>query len=402
LTRRVGPTRPSGLGWARFARVRLSAGFFALLAFPEAADAQTAAFVPEDPQPERLPLEEIHLPEGFEITLYAEGMPNARQMTLGEQGTLFVSTRTSGNVYAVRDGNGDGQGDGVLTIASGLHMPNGVAMREGDLYVAEVNRVLRYDDIEDKLEDPPAPAVVYDDLPTEEWHGWKFIAFGPDGWLYVPVGAPCNVCERKDERYASIQRMKFDGSGIETFARGVRNSVGFDWHPVTGELWFTDNGRDLLGDDSPPCELNHAPAKGLHFGFPYCHGARISDPEFGTKRKCSEFRPPAQELGAHVAPLGMRFYDGTTFPQEYRNQIFIPEHGSWNRSTANGYRVTLVRLDEKGQRALSYEVFASGWLRPGGQEAWGRPVDCFVMPDGALLVSDDRAGAVYRIQYGGN
>ena len=286
----------------------------------------------------------------------------------------------------------------VHTIAEGLNSPNGVAVRGRSLYVAEINRILRYDDIENRLDDPPEPFVVRDDFPTDGWHGWKFIAFGPDDFLYVPVGAPCNVCERDDERYASILRLRPDGTDLEVFARGVRNTVGFDWHPVTDELWFTDNGRDLMGDDLPPCELNHAPEKGLHFGFPYCHGRNIADPDFGDSRPCSDFRAPAQNLGAHVAPLGMRFYDGGTFPAEYRNQIFIAEHGSWNRSEANGYRVMLVRHDDQG-RANTYGVFAEGWLRADGKEAWGRPVDLLVMPDGALLVSDDRAGAIYRIQY---
>jgi glucose/arabinose dehydrogenase len=261
--------------------------------------------------------------------------------------------------------------------------------------VAEVNRVLRYDDIESRLSNPPAPVVVNDSFPTDEHHGWKFIGFGPDGMVYVPVGAPCNVCELSDERYASVMRMKFDGTGLEVFASGVRNTVGFDWHPETKELWFTDNGRDWLGDDVPPDELNRAPEKGLHFGYPYCHGASISDPEFGQKLGCDKFVPPLAELGSHVASLGMRFYTGSMFPQEYRNQIFIAEHGSWNRSIPIGYRITLVRLD--GNRAVKYEVFAEGWLQ--GRSAWGRPVDVLVMPDGALLVSDDKAGVIYRISY---
>jgi glucose/arabinose dehydrogenase len=239
--------------------------------------------------------------------------------------------------------------------------------------------------------------VVNDGFPRETHHGWKFIAFGPDGRLYVPVGAPCNVCEREDPRFASIQRMRPDGTGQETFARGVRNTVGFDWDPSTKELWFTDNGRDWLGDDLPPDELNHAPGKGLHFGFPYRHGKEIPDPEFGKKKIREEFVPPAWELGPHVAALGMRFYTGTMFPDKYRGHIFIAEHGSWNRSTPIGYRVTLVRV-ESG-RATGYEVFAEGWLSEG--RAWGRPVDLLVMPDGALLVSDDKAGAIYRISYEG-
>ena len=342
-----------------------------------------------------LPLERIRLPEGFTISVYAANVPNARAMTLSPGGTLFVGSREDGRVYAVLDRNTDRRADEVVTIASGLKSPNGVAFRDGSLYVAEISRILRFDDIEERLAAPPKPAVVIDTLPTEPHHGWKFIAFGPDGWLYVPVGAPCNICESEDPRFASITRMKPDGSGLEVYAHGVRNSVGFDWHPATGALWFTDNGRDYLGDDVPPDELNVASAKGQHFGYPYCHGGTIADPEHGKKRPCSEFRPPAQKLGAHVAALGMRFYTGRMFPAEYRNQIFIAEHGSWNRSSKVGYRITLVKIE--GDRAVSYEPFAEGWLQ--GQEEWGRPVDVLVMPDGALLVSDDRAGAIYRISY---
>ncbi len=342
-----------------------------------------------------LPLDLIKLPSGFEIAVYADNVPGARSMTLGSDGTLFVGTRGAGNAYAVLDRNHDAKADEVLTIARGLNMPNGVAFRDGALYVAEVSRVLRYDDIESRLTDPPTPAIVNDSFPQDTHHGWKFIRFGPDGMLYVPVGAPCNVCERDDERYASIMRMKSDGSGLELFASGVRNTVGFDWHPETKELWFTDNGRDWMGDNQPPDELNRASRQGLHFGFPYCHGGDVPDPEFGQERSCDEFVPPEMKLGPHVASLGMRFYTGAMFPSEYRNQIFIAEHGSWNRSIPIGYRLTLVRLKEG--HAASYEVFAEGWLQ--GGVAWGRPVDVLVMPDGALLVSDDRAGAIYRISY---
>ena len=342
-----------------------------------------------------LPIHQIKLPPGFEISIFAENVPNARSMALSPGGTLFVGTREAGNVYAIVDRDGDQKADQVITLAKGLNMPNGVAFHEGSLYVAEVHRVLRYDQIESRLSHPPPPVVVNDSFPQDRHHGWKFIRFGPEGWLYVPVGAPCNVCERDDERYASILRMKSDGSGLEVFARGVRNTVGFDWHPETKELWFTDNGRDWLGDDRPPDELNHAPRKGLHFGFPYCHGKNISDPQFGGKRDCNAFTPAAMELGAHVASLGMRFYTGKLFPPEYLHQIFVAEHGSWNRSIPIGYRVTLVSL--QNHRAVKYEVFAEGWLQ--GDRAWGRPVDVQVMPDGALLVSDDHANAIYRIHY---
>jgi glucose/arabinose dehydrogenase len=340
-------------------------------------------------------LNEIQLPVGFQIDIYADKVENARSMAMGEKGTLFVSTRKAGKVYAIVDGNRDNKADQIFTLAKGLNMPNGVAFRDGSLYVAEVSRILRFDNIERRLKNPPKPAIIRDDFPTDRQHGWKFISFGPDGNLYIPVGAPCNICRRGDERYASIMRMRPDGKGLEIFARGVRNTVGFDWHPATKELWFTDNGRDWLGDDQPPDELNRAPDKGLHFGFPYCHGGTIPDPEYGSQRRCNEFVPPAMQLGPHVAALGMRFYTGALFPPEYRNQIFIAEHGSWNRSVPIGYRITLVKLE--GNKAVHYEVFAEGWLKNG--RAWGRPVDVLMMPDGALLVSDDRAGVIYRISY---
>jgi len=341
----------------------------------------------------RLLLDRIKLPPGFEIAVWAEDVPNARQMALAPGGTLFVGSRDAGAVYAIPS-RGD-RGEKVRVIARGLNMPSGVAFRDGALYVAEVHRVLRYDGIEARLDTPPAPAVVSDKLPGDRHHGWKFIAFGPDGKLYVPVGGPCNVCEPPGPLHATITRMQPDGRGLEVFARGVRNSVGFDWHPEAGELWFTENGRDWLGDDRPPDELNRAPRPGLHFGFPYCHGGDIPDPEFGPGHDCAGFTPPAMRLGPHVASLGMRFYTGTMFPSEYRNQIFIAEHGSWNRSTPIGYRVSLVRVE--GSHAVKYEAFAEGWLE--GGRAWGRPADVLVMPDGALLVADDRAGAIYRISY---
>jgi glucose/arabinose dehydrogenase len=261
--------------------------------------------------------------------------------------------------------------------------------------VAEIHRVVRFDNIEARLANPPKLVVVNDSFPRESHHGWKFIRFGPDNRLYVPVGAPCNVCESKDPRFASIMRMNPDGSGLEIFANGVRNTVGFDWHPDSRELWFTDNGRDWLGDDLPPDELNRAAVKGLHFGFPYCYGKNVPDPKYGKKRPAGDFAPTEQDLGPHVASLGMRFYTGSMFPAGFRNRIFIAEHGSWNRSTRIGYRISMVRLE--GNRPAAYEVFAEGWLNEG--YAWGRPVDVQMLPDGSLLVSDDKADAVYRISY---
>jgi glucose/arabinose dehydrogenase len=347
-------------------------------------------------QQRTLPLQLIKLPPGFQIETYADGVDNARQMALGPSGVLFVGSRSAGNVYAVVDSNKDHRADRVLKIASGLSMPSGIAFRDGSLYVAEISRVSRYDNIETRLDNPPAPVVVNGSLPAERHHGWKFIAFGPDGLLYVPVGAPCNICESKDPRFASITRMKADGSGFEIFASGIRNTVGFDWHPETKELWFTDNGRDMLGDDVPGDELNLAPKAGMHFGYPYCHAGTVKDPEFGAKRACSEFTPPAQVLGPHVAAIGMRFYTGEMFPPEYRNQVFIAEHGSWNRSTPLGYRIMTVKVEDG--KAVSYTPFAEGWLQ--GSKAWGRPADVLVAPDGSLLIADDSADVIYRITYG--
>jgi glucose/arabinose dehydrogenase len=351
-------------------------------------------------------LEKLRMPAGFEITTFASNVTNARQMALAPDGTVFVGSQRAGNVYAITDANKDGRADAVLTIASGLNTPNGVAFREGSLYVAEINRVLRFDRVLDVVKAKgtlPPPAVVNDTLPSDRPHGWKYIEFGPDGWLYVPVGAPCNICERPAP-YASIMRMKPDGSGLETFASGVRNTVGFAWHPATREMWFTDNGRDQLGDDTPNDELNHAPRPGMHFGFPYCHEGSIADPEFGkTGKPCAAYAPPAQRLGPHVAALGLEFYTGTAFPAAYRQQLFIVNHGSWNRSeqaSHTGYRVMAAKIE--GNKVASYEPFIEGWLEqaPGSttaRQAWGRPVDVVMTSDGALLISDDRANVIYRV-----
>jgi glucose/arabinose dehydrogenase len=337
-------------------------------------------------------VDDVRLPFGFSIEVYAD-VPKARSMVLGEKGTLFVSTRRASSIYAVIE-NDDGS-TRTLELADDLSTPNGIAFRDGDLYVAEIDRVLRYRDIEDNLRSVPDPEVLDIDLPSKRSHGWRYIGFGPDGMLYISIGAPCNVCE--DEGFARIIRVNPDGSGRETFASGVRNSVGFAWHPVTKDLWFTDNGRDMMGDDVPPCELNRASGPGQHFGFPYCHGGDIPDPKYGKGRSCEDYTPPVQKLGAHVAPLGLTFYTGDMFPPEYRGQVFIAEHGSWNRSKKIGYRVTLVTLD--GDEAIRYEPFAEGWLE--NEQASGRPVDLLVKEDGSLLVSDDFAGKVYRISYSG-
>jgi len=339
-------------------------------------------------------LEQIELPAGFKIEIYAEDVENARQMVLGDKGTLFVGSRRKGDVYAVTDLDGDQKADQVRVIDSNLAMPSGLAFRNGSLYVGAQNRILRYDDIEQRLDFPPPLVVVSDALPDKKHHGWKYLAFGPDGMLYIPVGAPCNICDEADHMH--IRRMNADGSGMEVFAEGIRNSVGLTFHPQTGELWFTDNGRDHMGDDLPADELNNAPKAGMHFGFPYCHQGDILDPKYGEGRSCSEFSPPAHNMGAHVATLGLVFYTGNMFPEEYRNQLFVAEHGSWNRSQKTGYRITLVRFDDDGN-VTGEEVFAQGWLQ--GQNNWGRPNDVLVMPDGALLVSDDQADVIYRISY---
>lgn len=347
----------------------------------------------EDPR-----LSTIKVPEGFKVSIFADNVENARSMTRGANGTIFVGTRDNDKVFALVDNDGDGIAEEQHVIAKGLSTPNGVAFKDGSLYVAEIGRILRFDDIEAHLTDPPKYEVVTESYPTDKHHGWKYIGFGPDGKLYVPVGAPCNICESEDSIYASMTRINADGTGREIFSKGIRNSVGFDWHPETGELWFTDNGRDRLGDDIPADELNHAPKKGMHFGYPYCHQGDILDPELGEGHQCSEFTPPAQKLGPHVAALGMKFYTGSMFPAEYRHDVFIAEHGSWNRSTPIGYRVMRVKM-ENG-KASGYEPFAEGWLGADGK-AWGRPVDILELPDGSILVSDDFANVIYRISYEG-
>ncbi|WP_230471294.1 PQQ-dependent sugar dehydrogenase [Hymenobacter jejuensis] len=343
-------------------------------------------------------LSKIKLPAGFAISYFAQNVSGAREITVGPDGTVYVGTRND-KVYALPDRNKDGRADEVVTIATGLNAPNGVAVRNGALYVAEINRVLRYDNIAQHLKQKPKPAVVYNQLPSKEWHGYRYIAFGPDGKLYVPVGAPCNSCLPEEPIFGTINRMNADGTGFEIVANGVRNTVGFDWSPVDKALWFTDNGRDNLGDNVPADELNRASGPGLHFGFPYFFAGDIPDPEFGKGKSSNTYTKPARKLGPHVAALGMKFYTGKQFPTQYRNQIFIPEHGSWNRSSKIGYRISLVRLDATGKQATSYETFAQGWLQ--GQQAWGRPVCLLQLADGSLLVSDDQNDAIYRISYKG-
>ncbi|MGN6237145.1 PQQ-dependent sugar dehydrogenase [Dyella sp.] len=339
-------------------------------------------------------LDQLTLPKGFHIAVYSDQVPNARELAVGAKGTVFVGSNDAGKVYALTDANGDGVAERVRVIASGLQLPVGVAFKDGDLYVSAVSKILVLRDIENHLDDPPAPQVVNGSFPTETHHGWKFIAFGPDGKLYVPIGAPCNVCDRGNA-YAKITRMNADGSGLEDVAYGIRNSVGFDWQPGTDRLWFTSNGRDLMGDDLPSDTLNEVTRTGQHFGFPYCHQGDTLDPEFGKGKRCADYRPPALKLGPHVASLGMRFYTGKQFPAAYRGAAIIAEHGSWNRTKKSGYRVMTVRL--KGSEVVSYEPLVTGFMRD--EKAWGRPADVQMLPDGSLLISDDLAGAVYRVTY---
>jgi glucose/arabinose dehydrogenase len=332
-------------------------------------------------------LAKIILPAGFKIEIYTDAVPNAREMDFAEDGTLFAGSMTEGKVYAVLPDRS------VIVIDDSLDMPTGLDYYKGDLYVAEVSRILKYKDVLGCLDEMPKPVVINGNFPKDTWHGWKFIRIGPDEKLYVPVGAPCNVCIPDSVWHARILKMSLDGKSLEYYAEGVRNSVGFDWDPVTGVFWFTDNGRDEMGDDIPPDELNKAAVAGFHFGFPYLHG-KIFDPEFWPQRpKNIGFTTPAWELPAHVAALGMRFYTGKMFGKNYQGGIFIAEHGSWNRSKKTGYRVSFISISQG--RPIHYEVFASGWLQ--GEEPWGRPADVQVGPDGSLFVSDDMAGCIYRI-----
>lgn len=345
-----------------------------------------------------LPLGKINLPQGFKIEIFADEVDNARSLCRGDRGTIFVGSMRANKVYALVDTNGDQKADKQYVIASDLNTPNGVAFLNGDLYVAEINRILKFSNIESQLDNPPAYEVINDAYPNYIHHGWKYIAFGPDEKLYVPVGAACNICDSSRQIFASITRMDSDGSNMEIYARGIRNTVGFTWHPDTKNLWFTDNGRDMMGDDMPPCELNRATEMGQHFGYPYCHGGKYPDPEFGNQHDCSEFVAPAQNLNAHVAPLGIKFYTGNQFPQSYQKSAFFAEHGSWNRTQKSGYQLSIAKME--GEKVISYEAFADGWLDKAKNEAWGRPVDVLELTDGSLLLSDDYANVVYRISYG--
>lgn len=341
------------------------------------------------------PLQRLKVPQGFHVSIYSDQVPNAREMALGTHDTVFVGSMREGKVYALTGMNAHGRAEHVYVIAKDLEMPVGVAFHDGALYVSAVSRILKYPDIENHLSDPPKPVVVTDKLPTKTHHGWRFIAFGPDGKLYVPIGAPCNICEPGPD-FAKIIRMNPDGTGWQTVATGIRNTVGFDWQPGTHTLWFTNNGRDLLGDNTPDDTLNRVDKPGENFGYPYCHAGDVLDPQFGKGHACSEFAQPALRLGAHVAPLGMRFYVGRMFPKSYEGAIFIAEHGSWNRSTKVGYRVVVVHTSKAG-KVTGAQPFLTGFLD--GQKTLGRPADVQPLRDGSLLVSDDDNGVIYRVTF---
>ncbi|WP_254275303.1 sorbosone dehydrogenase family protein [Halomonas sp. 3H] len=349
---------------------------------------------------EDIPLDHLRLPDGFSAEIWAHGMPGARMMARGDEGTLFIGTRGIGRVYAVLD-NGSEEREHRI-IAEGLTQPNGVAFKDGSLYVAAINRIFRYDDIETHLAngEVPEPEELTEafGLPDDQHHGWKFLAFGPDGRLYVPVGAPCNGCEVDPDTHATIHSFEPDGSDMRVEARGVRNSVGFDFHPETGELWFTDNNQDWISEHGPNDELNRLSETGEHFGFPYCHGVGVIDPELGDADACNGTTLPAATLDPHTAPLGMRFYSGDMFPEEYRNAMFIASRGSWNRTLSAGYDVRVAMISDDGERA-GMSPFLVGFLDPRENTFSGRPVDVLQMPDGALLVSDEQNGAIYRISY---
>lgn len=371
---------------------------FWAIGMPKNDTASKMAPVPSFPIPtvaDKLPLSKLKLPPGFTAEVWASGILDARGLRQGDKGTVFVSSLfVAGKIYAVQDRGGKRE---VKTIAEKLFLPNGIEFHKGSLFVATPKDITRYDNIEANLDNPPKPVMVYDKLPGDVPHGWKFIKIGPDGKLYVPVGAPCNIC-MPDEQHAQIRRMNLDGTGEEIVARGVRNTVGFDWDPKTGDLWFTDNGRDWLSEDLPNDELNHITQTGKqHFGFPYCHQGDFADPEFGWGKSCSDYTKPAMLTGPHAGTLGMRFYTGKMFPAKYRGAMFIARHGPWNRTKKYAADVVVAWPDGKGGARM--EPFMTGLVE--NNEYLGRPVDVLVMKDGSLLVSDDHNGAIYRISYKG-
>jgi len=354
--------------------------------------------VVNNPQP-NTQLDELTLPNGFSISYFAENVSNARSLARSDDGkVIFVGSREAGVTILVDD-DLNGVAETRHSIL-GLNTPNGVAFHNGDLYVAEISRIVKFSDILNRLENPGNPEVIYDGFPTEEHHGWKFIGIGPDNKLYVPVGAPCNICLEDEQVFSTITRMDLDGSNFEIYAEGVRNSVGFDWHPETNDLWFTENGADGMGDNTPSCELNVAPEAGMHFGFPYWHSAGVADPTFGDRFPSSDFESPSFGFEPHSAPLGARFYLGDAFPANYRNNLIVAQHGSWNRTPAaghTGYEVKLVELS--GNQVSRSTTLVSGWLNTNTNQYWGRPVDVMELPDGSLLISDDYKNCVYRLSY---
>lgn len=348
--------------------------------------------IASEPYPE---LKNFRLPVGFRISVYTDKVENARALAVTESGVVFVGSRTAGKLYAVVDADRDGVAEKVVTFAEGLNSPIGITLLNGALYVTEMSRVIRFDNIEKTYTKNPKYKVVKDDFPKEKWHGEKIIQAGPDGKLYIPIGAPCNVCDKENEPHSKIYRMNPDGSNFEIYAKGIRNSVGFAFHPLTKELWFTDNNRDEMGDNMPSCELNYAPKAGMHFGFPYCHSGVLADPEFGKLRSCDEFVAPAVNLGPHAAPLGLKFNNGKQFPAQYHNQLFIAEHGSWNRTQKIGYKVSLATI--VNNKVVSTTNFVEGFIQ--NEKTIGRPVDINFLPDGSMLISDDSGGRIYRVSY---
>jgi glucose/arabinose dehydrogenase len=341
-------------------------------------------------------VDKLTLPDGFSVSVYAE-IENPRQLAIGANNTVFVGS-LRGSVWALINPEEDIRAREAVRVAEGLNTPNGVAYHGGDLFVGEIDRISTIQNIDTKLNGVQSTKTVTDDLPNRRHHGFKFLAIGPDDKIYLPVGAPCNVCE-EEEIFGTLLKMNLDGSDLEIIAKGIRNTVGFDFHPSSGELWFTDNGRDMLGDDLPACEINRLSAEGQHFGFPYIHQGDLPDPRFGDGHNPRDYTPPVLKLGAHVAPLGLAFYRGEEFPKRFRNTVFWAEHGSWNRSQKSGYRVMMGKLDDDHERIISNEPFVEGWLED--QNNWGRPVDILNMPDGSILISDDMANAIYRIAYDG-
>ncbi|HEU0199872.1 MAG TPA: PQQ-dependent sugar dehydrogenase [Burkholderiaceae bacterium] len=366
---------------------------------PQNEVAGKMAPVPAHPIPtaaDKLPIGKMKLPPGFKAEVYQAGILDARGMREGDQGTIFVSSLfVAGKLYAITNKGGKRE---VVTIAEKLFLPNGIEFHKGSLYVATPKDITRYDKIEANLATAPQPVMVYDKLPGDVPHGWKFIKIGPDGKLYVPIGAPCNICEPDASKgYTKILRMNLDGTGVETVVEGMRNTVGFDWHPKTRELWFGDNQRDWLAEDMPQDELNRVTKQGQHFGFPFCHSGLMTDPQFGWGKECKGYVSPALLLGPHAAPLGMRFYTGKMFPAKYHNAIFLTRHGPWNKTQKYAADVVAVFVDGKGRARM--EPFLTGLVE--NNEYLGRPADVLVLKDGSLLVSDDHNGAIYRITYSG-